>query len=152
MKLKWREEKKSYSIINHNIDFTEFKKKFKETYNILSSNNKLSILSLSPNLSAKKNSVSLINSDDLASLNSIFEKNSHKNNLDIEEINEPFSEKQLITLKNILKKEELIVNEMDEAAINMIINAISYIRVKQKIIIFSNKNDKRTLLLYDRKR
>ena len=152
MKLKWREEKKSYSIINHNIDFTEFKKKFKETYNILSSNNKLSILSLSPNLSAKKNSVALINSDDLASLNSIFEKNSHKNNLDIEEINEPFSEKQLITLKNISKKEELIVNEMDEVAINMIINAISYIRVKQKIIIFSNKNDKRTLLLYDRKR
>ena len=152
MKLKWREEKKSYSIINHNIDFTEFKKKFKETYNILSSNNKLSTLSLSPNLSAKKNSVSLINSDDLASLNSIFDKNSHKNNLDIEEINEPFSEKQLITLKNISKKEELIVNEMDEAAINMIINAISYIRVKQKIIIFSNKNDKRTLLLYDRKR
>ena len=152
MKLKWREEKKSYSIINHNIDFTEFKKKFKETYNILSSNNKLSTLSLSPNLSAKKNSVSLINSDDLASLNSIFDKNSHKNNLDIEEINEPFSEKQLITLKNILKKEELIVNEMDEVAINMIINAISYIRVKQKIIIFSNKNDKRTLLLYDRKR
>ena len=152
MKLKWREEKKSYSIINHNIDFTEFKKKFKETYNILSSNNKLSTLSLSPNLSAKKNSVSLINSDDLASLNSIFEKNSHKNNLDIEEINEPFSEKQLITLKNISKKEELIVNEMDEATINMIINAISYIRVKQKIIIFSNKNDKRTLLLYDRKR
>ena len=129
MKLKWREEKKSYSIINHNIDFTEFKKKFKETYNILSSNNKLSILSLSPNLSAKKNSVSLINSDDLASLNSIFDKNSHKNNLDIEEINEPFSEKQLITLKNISKKEELIVNEMDEATINMIINAISYIRV-----------------------
>ena len=152
MKLKWREEKKSHSIINHNIDFTEFKKKFKETYNILSSNNKLSTLSLSPNLSAKKNSVSLINSDDLASLNSIFDKNSHKNNLDIEEINEPFSEKQLITLKNILKKEELIVNEMDEATINMIINAISYIRVKQKIIIFSNKNDKRTLLLYDRKR
>ena len=152
MKLKWREEKKSYSIINHNIDFTEFKKKFKETYNILSSNNKLSILSLSPNLSAKKNSVSLINSDDLASPNSIFDKNSHKNNLDIEEINEPFSEKQLITLKNISKKEELIVNEMDEATINMIINAISYIRVKQKIIIFSNKNDKRTLLLYDRKR
>ena len=152
MKLKWREEKKSYSIINHNIDFTEFKKKFKETYNILSSNNKLSTLSLSPNLSAKKNSVSLINSDDLASLNSIFDKNSHKNNLDIEEINEPFSEKQLITLKNISKKEELIVNEMDEVAINMIINAISYIRVKQKIIIFSNKNDKRTLLLYDWKR
>ena len=152
MKLKWREEKKSYSIINHNIDFTEFKKKFKETYNILSSNNKLSILSLSPNLSAKKNSVALINSDDLASPNSIFDKNSHKNNLDIEEINEPFSEKQLITLKNISKKEELIVNEMDEATINMIINAISYIRVKQKIIIFSNKNDKRTLLLYDRKR
>ena len=129
MKLKWREEKKSYSIINHNIDFTEFKKKFKETYNILSSNNKLSILSLSPNLSAKKNSVALINSDDLASPNSIFDKNSHKNNLDIEEINEPFSEKQLITLKNISKKEELIVNEMDEATINMIINAISYIRV-----------------------
>ena len=41
---------------------------------------------------------------------------------------------------------------MDEATINMIINAISYIRVRQKIIIFSNKNDKRTLLLYDRKR
>ena len=146
-----RREKISFQF-NHNIDFTEFKKKFKETYNILSSNNKLSTLSLSPNLSAKKNSVSLINSDDLASLNSIFDKNSHKNNLDIEEINEPFSEKQLITLKNILKKEELIVNEMDEAAINMIINAISYIRVKQKIIIFSNKDDKRTLLLYDRKR
>ena len=147
-----RREKKYHSTIHHNIDFTEIKMKFKETYNILPSNKKLSSLALSPNLSAKKNSVSLINSDDLASLNSIFEKNSNKNNLDIEEINEPFSEKQLITLKNILKKEELIVNEMDEVAINMIINAISYIRVKQKIIIFSNKNDKRTLLLYDRKR
>ena len=136
-----RREKKYHSTIHHNIDFTEIKMKFKETYNILPSNKKLSSLALSPNLSAKKNSVSSLNSDDLASLNSIIDKNSHKNHLDIEEINEPFSEKQLITLKNILKKEELIVNEMDEATINMIINAISYIRVKPKIIIFSNKNE-----------
>ena len=136
-----RREKKSHSTINQNLklDLSNFKYKLKETYNQLPSNKKKIItLSLTPKNNSKKNSSSSINSDDLSPSS----LNIKKDNLDIEEINEPFTEKQLSTLKSILKKEELIIDEMDEATINVIINSISFIRInKSKVIIFSYEKE-----------
>ena len=130
-KIKRREKKSHSTIQNLKLDLSNFKYKLKETYNQLPSNQKkLITLTLTPKNENKKNSSSSINSD------------IKKNNLDIEEINEPFTEKQLLTLKSILKKEELIIDEMDEATINMIINCISFIKInKSKVIIFSNENE-----------
>lgn len=59
----------------------------------------------------------------------------------IEEINEPFNNKQIHFLNSILTEEGLIAPEMDEATINTIINSITYIRVRQNVIIFTRDND-----------
>ena len=61
---------------------------------------------------------------------------------DIEIIDTPLTEKQVNNLKNILIKEELITPEMNEATINLIINSISYLRVRANVKIFSRENEK----------
>ena len=59
----------------------------------------------------------------------------------IEEINEPFNSKQIQFLHTILTDEGLIASEMDEATINTIITSITYIRVRQNVVIFTRDND-----------
>ena len=59
----------------------------------------------------------------------------------IEDITEPFTEKQLTFLHLILTDEGLISPEMDELTINTIIHSITYIKVRQHVIIFTRDND-----------
>ena len=62
------------------------------------------------------------------------------NTLSIEIIQEPFSRKQLKTLKKIMIQEELIINEMDEKTIEQIIDSVSYIKVKKGVIIYTRED------------
>lgn len=62
------------------------------------------------------------------------------NTLSIEIIQEPFSRKQLKTLKKIMIQEELIINEMDEKTIEQIIDSVSYIKVKKGITIYTRED------------
>ena len=133
---------------NRTYDLTNFRFKFKEIYNKLPTNKITSKKMLKinnineDNNEKKKASISSINSESVTINSSSQEKNNKNLHLDIEEINEPFTEKQLSTLKSILKKEELIIDEMDEATINVIINSISFIRInKSKVIIFSYEKE-----------
>ena len=66
---------------------------------------------------------------------------SSKKKLPIEDITEPFNEKQITFLHLILTEEGLIAPEMDELTINTIINSITYIKVRQHVIIFTRDND-----------
>ena len=143
-----RREGRSRSAIHYNrtYDLTNFRFKFKEIYNKLPTNKITSKKMLKinnineDNNEKKKASISSINSESVTINSSSQEKNNKNHHLDIEEINEPFSEKQINTLKQILIQEELIIDEMDEDTINLIINATSYIRVKAKVIIFSKES------------
>ncbi len=136
-----RREGRSHSTMNYNrtYDLANIKYKYKEIYNKLPTKKITSkkMLKLNDtneeNNKKKKTSFSSINS-----LNQ--EKNNKNHNLDIEEINEPLTEKQKSTLKQILIQEELIIDEMDDNTINLIINSTSYIRVKSKVIIFSKES------------
>ena len=62
------------------------------------------------------------------------------NTLPIEVIHEPFTKKQLKTLKKIMIQEELIINEMDENTIQQIIDSVEYIKVKKGIHIFTRED------------
>lgn len=88
---------------------------------------------------ALQKSLSIMSNDDANTANSLVSPE-HKKRKPIEIIDEPFSEKQLNVLRNILTQEGLISEEMDDSTINMIINTISYIRVKQNVTIFTRDN------------
>ncbi len=143
-----RREGRSRSAIHYNrtYDLTNLRFKFKEIYNKLPTNKITSKKMLKinnineDNNEKKKASISSINSESVTINSSSQEKNNKNLHLDIEEINEPFTEKQINTLKQILIQEELIIDEMDDNTINLIINSTSYIRVKSKVIIFSKES------------
>ena len=96
---------------------------------------------------ADKNIINLINSPPKNNnLNNNFNtisrgKTTQNSRKDIEIIDTPLTEKQVKTLKNILFKEELLIPEMNEATINLIINSITYLRVKANIKIFSSDKE-----------
>ena len=136
-----RREGRSHSTMNYNrtYDLANIKYKYKEIYNKLptkkiTSKKMLKINDTNEEKNKKKKT-------SFSSINSLNQEKTNKNhNLDIEEINEPLTEKQKSTLKQILIQEELIVDEMDDNTINLIINSTSYIRVKSKVIIFSKES------------
>lgn len=86
-------------------------------------------LSNSPTLLSNENSSVLTNT------------NNKQKRKPIEEINEPFKSRQIQFLNTVLTDEGLIAAEMDEATINTIINSITYIRVRQNVVIFTRDND-----------
>ena len=141
-----RRGKKSRSTMNYNrtYDLSNFKFKYKEIYNKLPAHKisakKMIKLNEEEINDKKKVSISLNNSESISTKEQIQDKNNKNHHSEIEEILEPYTEKQINTLKHILLQEELIINEMDDATINLIINTTSYIRVKSKVIIFSKEN------------
>ena len=133
---------------NRTYDLANIKYKYKEIYNKLPTKKITSKKMLKLNdTNEEKNKKKKTSFSSINSLNQ--EKTNKNHNLDIEEINEPLTEKQKSTLKQILIQEELIVDEMDDNTINLIINSTSYITVKSKVIIFSKETPPRRLLLYD---
>jgi cGMP-dependent protein kinase len=62
------------------------------------------------------------------------------NTLPIEVINEPFSKRQIKTLKKIMIQEELIIDDMDENTIEQIIDSVEYIKVKKGTTIYSRED------------
>ena len=62
------------------------------------------------------------------------------NTLPIEVIHEPFTKKQLLSLKKILIQEELIIDEMDEKTILEIIDSVEFIKVKKGVNIYTRED------------
>lgn len=58
----------------------------------------------------------------------------------IEEINVPFTDKQLRLIRNLLIQEEMIISQMDEATINLILNTITFIQTKENVTLYSMEN------------
>ncbi len=141
-----RRGKKSRSTMDYNrtYDLSNFKFKYKEIYNKLPVH-KISakkMLKLNQEDINDKKKVSIVpnNSKSNSTKEQIKDTDNKNRRSEIEEIMEPYTEKQINTLKQILLQEELIINEMDEATINLIINTTSYIRVKSRVVIFSKDN------------
>ena len=139
-----RRGKKSRSTMNYNrtYDLSNFKFKYKEIYNKLPAH-KISakkVLKINQEEIKDKKKISINDSESISTKEQIQDKNNKNRHSEIEEIMVPYTEKQINTLKQILLQEELIINEMDDATINLIINTTSYIRVKSKVIIFSKEN------------
>ena len=81
--------------------------------------------------------VEVLYNNDLKNIESIPRQT---NTLSIEIIQEPFSRKQLKTLKQIMIQEDLIINEMDEKTIEQIVDSVSYIKVKKGINIYTRED------------
>jgi len=81
--------------------------------------------------------VEVLYNNDLKNIESIPRQT---NTLSIEIIQEPFSRKQLKTLKQIMIQEDLIINEMDEKTIEQIVDSVSYIKVKKGINIYARED------------
>ena len=64
----------------------------------------------------------------------------------IEQINTPFTDKQLRLIRNLLIKDELIVSQMDEATINLILNTITFIQTKENVTLYSFDNETDNIL------
>lgn len=64
----------------------------------------------------------------------------------IEEINVPFTDKQLRFIRNLLIKEEMIISQMDEATINLILNTITFIQTKENVTLYSMDNSTDNIL------
>lgn len=64
----------------------------------------------------------------------------------IEQINTPFTDKQLRLIRNLLIKDELIVSQMDEATINLILNIITFIQTKENVTLYSFDNETDNIL------
>ena len=117
----WNFKKKSR---NNFLDFT--------TSNTNSSFNKRTSVSLNKTYSIVSENETNVTINSMTSIK--------KRKQPIEEINEPFTEKQINLLKKILFQEDLISLDMDDCTVNTIINSITYIRVKAGVTIFTRNN------------
>ena len=149
------QRRKSVSISMNSVDtsFTRQKSRSMSTFGAITPSDPIEIINNSkkaykylPSIGHKKGEMkekistkSLKNSND-PDICSPSPQNKKKRRKDIEVIEDPFTDKQMTVLKNILTQEGLISEEMDEPTINMIINTITYKRIAKNKVFFTREN------------
>lgn len=93
-------------------------------------------------LSLSSNAMSDLN------INKCFSYNKAKLKSKYKIITEPFDNKKLEFINNILKKEELIIDAMDNSVIDMIIDSIEYIRIPPYYTLYNTDKNKDENLFY----
>ena len=146
------QRRKSVSISMNSVDnsFSRQKSRSMSTFGAITPSDPMEIINNSkkaykylPSIGHKKgekiSTKSLKNSND-PDICSPSPQNKKKRRKDIEVIEDPFTDKQMTVLKNILTQEGLISEEMDEPTINMIINTITYKRIAKNKVFFTREN------------